>query len=446
MHEPLYKPDVSERRSPSGVILLITLVILVILSTLGYTLTVRVAARRHRDQYHIDYSIARHACASGMRYALSSLGSLEFPLISRPNEPDFSDVFAMSEPEYQRLLDQMELYLAQKRLEDPNFQEDATKEETTKSRKKPRLADTNDINDMDADAALWARTANVQIPGPYGPPWPLVTRPVEFEIGAAKVKIEIEDENAKYPLSWTLLEDQKLQEEAGVSWATFCEWMGYTSQEMADLNRDLAKMVSVKPFKLEFKPETTRVAPPVAVRTRIVRPTPSRTAPAAARRTVTKTLTPAQQMEQQNQEFARLFHSSMLNRALLTRQSIESDSRHESAMRYLGLWATRHVNVNTAPRHVLEAALTFGSAMNAPKIAEGIIQLRKAKPVTDVNDLKRALIGHSDSIEECRDFITVASTVFTIRVTATCGVARATAMAAVSKEGDKVQQIAVVGD
>ena len=46
-------------------ILLITLVILVILSTLGYTLCVQVAARRHRDQYVIDYSIARHACASG---------------------------------------------------------------------------------------------------------------------------------------------------------------------------------------------------------------------------------------------------------------------------------------------------------------------------------------------------------------------------------------------
>ena len=104
-----HRQDRDSRRDRRGVILLITLVILVILSTLGYTLSVRVAARRHRDQYIIDYSIARHACASGMRYALASLDSLDFELISRPNEPDFSDVFALSEPEYQKLLDQMEL-------------------------------------------------------------------------------------------------------------------------------------------------------------------------------------------------------------------------------------------------------------------------------------------------------------------------------------------------
>jgi len=431
------------------VILLITLVILVILATLGYTLSARVAARRHRDQYSIDYSVARHACASGMRYALASLGSLDFPLISRPNEPDFSDVFAMSEPEYQKLLAQMELYLAQKRLAEAEAEEHA-KTEDAAPKKKSRPADANDLrdaNDTDPNRVLLAGPGKVQIPGPYGPPWPLVTEPVEFEVGAARVKIEIEDENAKYPLSWALLEDPKLHEEAGVSWTTFCEWMGYTPQEIAELNQDLETMVSVKPFKLEFKPEPTKAAPPPTVRTRITRPPASRTSTAAARAPAAKkALTPAEQMEQQNQEFAKLFHSSLLNVALLTRPSVESDSRRESAMRYLGLWSTRHVNVNTAPRHVLEAALTFGSAMNAPKIAEAIIQLRKTKPVTDVNDLKREILGHSDSIEECRSFITVASTVFTVRVTAICGVARATALAAVSKEGNKVQQIAVLCD
>jgi hypothetical protein len=312
---------------------------------------------------------------------------------------------------------------------------------------KARLADLNDVEDPDSNDMLLARSGSVQIPGPYGPPWPLVTKPLKFEVGAAKVTIEIEDENAKYPLGWALIDDQKLKEEAGVTWTAFCEWMGYSPQEIADLNRDLAKMESVKPFKLEFKPEAVQVAPPVAVRTRVTRPTAAATrSPVARRTTVKKTLTPAEQMEQQNQEFAKLFHSSLMNVALLTRPSVESDSRRESAMRYLGLWGTRHVNVNTAPRHVLEAALTFGSAMNAPKIAEATIQLRKAKPVADVNDLKHALLGYSDAIEKCRSFITVTSTVFTVRVTAVCGVARATALAAVSKEGDTVQQIAVLCD
>ena len=110
-HRHAHRPGPSSRRDGRGVILLITLVVLVILATLGYTLTVRVAARRHRDQYIVDYCIAKHACASGLKYALSSMKTLEFSLISRPNEPDFSDVFAMSEPEYQKLLDQMALSL-----------------------------------------------------------------------------------------------------------------------------------------------------------------------------------------------------------------------------------------------------------------------------------------------------------------------------------------------
>jgi len=183
---------------------------------------------------------------------------------------------------------------------------------------------------------------------------------------------------------------------------------------------------------------------PANLRGQVTRTTPGS---AVVRRTVgKKTISPAEQLQRQNTEFAKLFHSSMVNTALLSRPSIESDSRKESAMKYLGLWSTRHVNVNTAPRHVLEAALAFGSVVHAPKIAEAIIQLRKIKPVADVNEVKKAVLGYSDSIEDCRNFLTASSTVFTIRVTAVRGAAKATAIAAVSKEGDKIQQIAVICD
>jgi hypothetical protein len=428
-------------------------VILVILATLGYTLSVRVAARRHRDQYIIDRTIARHACASGMRYALASLESLDFELISRPNEPDFSDVFALSEPEYQKLLLQMERYLAQKSLSDPNLAMDVPTQGKTKQ-KKPRPGyanDINDVNDMDPNEGLAASRAKVEIPGPYGPPWPLVTAPVEFEIGSAKVRIEIEDENAKYPLGWAMLADEKLKDEAGAGWMTFCEWMGYTAQEIAELNRDLVTIGGTKPFKMEFKTETAEVpVPPTALRGRVTRPAPGAAGAAGAavaRRTVSKKPVSAQeQAQQQNKEFAKLFHSSIVNTALLSRPSIASDSRKESALKYLGLWATRQVNINTAPRHVLEAALSFGSVTNAPKIAKAIIEQRKIKPVADVNEIKQAVLGYSDSIEDCRDFLTTASTVFTIRITAVSGAARASAIAAVNKEGDKIEPIAVICD
>lgn len=415
-------------------ILLITLVILVILSTLGYTLSVRVAARRHRDQYIIDYGIARHACASGMKYALASAATMEFNLISRPNEPDFSDVFALSEEEYQKLLLQMEQYLAEQRLADAN------------DPRRAKAADDallRDANERDSETT--AVSVHTEIPGPYGSPWPLATEPVELEVGSARVTIEIEDENAKYPLGWAVLADEKLRDKAGAGWTNFCEWMGYSSQEISELNKDLTAIGAAKPFKLEFKVETAApAAAPTVTRGRTSRTT---AASAPARRTVgKKPISIQEQIRTQDTEFSKLFHSSMLNSALLSRPSIESDSRKESAMKYLGIWGTRHVNINTAPRHVLEGALAFGSVVHAPKIADAIIQQRKIAPIADVNEVRKVVLGYSDVIEEARDYLVTSSTVFTIRVTAVSGAAKATAIAGVSREGGKLQPVAVICD
>jgi hypothetical protein len=425
--------DRDDRRDYPGVILLITLVILVILATLGYTLSVQVLARRHRDQYFIDYCQARHACASGLKYALASLGALEFQLLSRPNEPDFSDVFALSEPEYQKLLKQVAQNVADSNMAEADRESGARESE-----------DTDDINDVNDPNSGLSPAKPGDIPGPYGPPWPLVTEPIEFEIGSARVKIEIEDENAKYPLGWAILADEKVQAEAGVGWVTFCEWMGYTSGEIEQLKADLARIREMKPFKTEFKPETQTIAPPASLRGRITRPTPTT---ATSRRVVTKRpLSVADQIERQNKDLSKLFHSSLLNADLLSRPSIVSDSRRESALKYLGLWATRQVNVNTAPRHVLEAALAFGSVADAPKMAEAVIQQRRVRPVADVNELKQTVRGYSNSIDKCKDFLVTTSTVFTVKVTAVSGVAQATAVAAFTKEADKIKRIAVISD
>ncbi len=424
-----------DRRDYPGVILLITLVILVVLATLGYTLSVQVAARRHRDQYLIDYCKARHACASGLKYALASVDDLQFELISRPNEPDFSDVFALSEPEYQKLLDQVALNLAANSFGGADFA-DATFPEYRD--------DVNDANDPNSLSS--SNRESLEVPGPYGPPWPLVTEPVEFELGSARVTIEIEDENAKYPLGWAILADEKVQAEAGVGWVTFCEWMGYTPGEIEQLKADLSQMGKIKPFKTEFKTEARMVEPPASVRGRITRPTTGSTGPTARRIPASRPVPAQVQIEQQNKEFAGLFHSSLIDTDLLARPSIVSDSRKESAMKYLGLWATWQVNVNTAPRHVLEAALTFGSIADAPQIAEAIIRHRQMQPVVDVNELKQVAFANSDSIDRCRKYLTTTSSVFTIRVTAISGVATATAVAAVSKEADKIKRIAVISD
>jgi hypothetical protein len=458
------------------VILLVTLVILVILSTLGYTLCAQVAARRHREQFVIDHSIARHACASSLKYALASMGSLQFELVSRPNEPDFSDVFVLTEPQYQKLLEQaaaakwaadsnlVQEGLGPKPLDRDSLKEAAQKEAGRKTapseagkkgskksakKKTARPTDVNEVNDVneyDPNSESLADALHAQIRGPYGPPWPLVTEPMEFEIGSAKVTIEIEDENAKYPLGWVMIADEKLKPEVAAAWTTFCEWMGYRTEEIGLLNEGLAKVGKTKPFKIEFKQETEAVEPPAALKSKITRPVPG--APSTiARRTITrKPVTVQEQMDRQNKEYSRLLHSSIINKDLLSRPSIASDTRKESALKYLGLWATRNVNINSAPRQVLEAALTFGSAADAPKMAQEIIQRRQVKPISDVNELKQAAPRYSTALDDCRTFIAVRSTVFTIRVTAVSGVARVTAIAAVAKEGDKVQPIAAISD
>ena len=464
-------------------ILLVTLVVLVILSTLGYTLCVQVAARRHRDQYIIDYCVARNACTSGLKYALASIGTLQVQLISRPNEPDFSDVFALPESEYQKILQQ----IAAQRAADGNLvPEDLTpgavdrdslkkaapqsgekkapgkktKAKATKkglgkkaasdlSKNSSQPGEVNEVGDVNDSAPTWgtpAGTTSVQIRGPYGLPWPLVTEPMKFEIGTAKVTIEVEDENAKYPLGWAMLADEKRRPVAVVGWTTFCEWMGYTPGEISQMNDDLAKIAKTKPFKTEFKQETENVEPPASARSKITRPT-SGASSMVVRRTVSKKpLTVEEQIDRQDKEYAKLLHSSLINRDLLSRPSVASDTRKECALKYLGLWATRRVNINSAPRQVLEAALTFGSAADAPKIAQEIIQLRRKTPVADVNGLKQSLPRYAGALDDCRTFITAQSTVYTIRVTAVSGVARVTALAAVSKEGDKVQPIAIISD
>ena len=108
----------------------------------------------------------------------------------------------------------------------------------------------------------------------------------------------------------------------------------------------------------------------------------------------------------------------------------------------MGMWGSRKVNINTAPRHVLEAAFTFGG--DEVEIAEEIIQRRRIGPFKNIKDLKRVLLRYSVSIEKCEKYITTASNFFTIKVTAVSGLAKASAVIAIMKEGKKIQKIAVI--
>ncbi len=426
--ESLYNNSIQNRQ---GIVLLVTLVLLVVLSTLGYTLSTRLSAQRHRDQYIIDYSKARYGCDSAVKYALATLQDIQPQLISRPSEPDFSDLFVLSQDEYQQLLAQIAPESSPSRMDKDESFNDAN--------------DINDINDI-SSAADSNNLIPLTIRGPYGPPWPLITKPVEFEIGSTTVKIQIEDENAKYPLGWALLGDKDVQREAEAGFKTFCEWVGFDSAreypgQSESLKSELEQISEIKSFKLDFIPITRVERSATSTTTsRITRR--GRRIPVRQRRSTTKTIPVSTQIDEQTVHFAKLFHSSLIDTEALARPYIEG--REESALKYMGLWGSRTVNINTAPRHVLEAAFAFGG--DAEKIAEAIIQRRRIQPFEDIEDLRRSLFSYSDSIKKCEKYITTTSTFFTIKVTAVSGVAETSSVIAVTKTGETLKKIAVISD
>jgi hypothetical protein len=277
------------------------------------------------------------------------------------------------------------------------------------------------------------------IPGPYGPPWPLVTRASRFEIGSATVTVEVEDENAKYPVCWMLLDDKEVQREIEAGFETFCEWMDVNYVDIELLKEELQQVKEMKPFRLKFKPITQRA--PVQRRTPgRLRGGRTRTRPRPTPRT--KTISVEQQVAKQAADVSKLLHSSMINSETLARPTVISETRKESALKYTGMWGSTKVNINTAPRQVLEAAFIFGG--DAERIAQEIIDRRRIKPFGNVDDLKQSLFGYSESIRKSEDYITTASNFFTIRITSVSGVAEASAIIAITKTGTKVQRIGVI--
>ena len=429
-------------RNRPGIVLLVTLVLLVVLSTLGYTLSTRVSAQRHRNQYIIDYSSARYGCDSAVKYALATLEDIDPQLISRPNEPDFSDLFYLSEAEYQELLEQWSLESQAAMLEGSKSFNDMIVVSNV-----DELSDIDDVNDIDSNEIGiigFGSYDSLTIPGPYGPPWPFITEPVEFEVGSAKVRIEIEDENAKYPLGWALLNDKVIEREAQAGFETFCEMTGLDTEQIDSLKSELTEIGQIKPFALNFKMMTRTVRTSVPTRAAPTRAAggKSRISKTPQPRLTRKRVTVAEQISEQTTHFAKLFHSSLIDTEALARPTIDSPGRNESALKYMGMWGTMKVNINTAPRHVLEAAFIFGG--DEVQIAEEIIQRRRIEPFKDIQDLKTAVFRYSDSIGRCEKYITTVSRFFTIKVTAVSGVAKASSVIGITKDGEKVKRIAVI--
>jgi hypothetical protein len=457
---PFYGSQPARRR---GLALFLTLVALVVLTGLVYGLVSRISLVRHRQQYMIDYQNARYACDSAMKYAMNSLSAIQLRLITRKDEPDFSDLFIKDKAEYDQYLTDWALYKAQ--LEMQKAAEDGTADPAksassglgndlfkgltnlvkTGSSTKDSNSLASDTGAKSSDLASLADPNTITIPGPYGPEWPLIAEPTQLELGDATIRIEIADENAKLPLVWSFTEDSDVRRAAGDSTDLFCEWMQMSRDQIKDLRERLEVIAGKKAFSLKPKAVTVTAAAPRTSRT--VSRTPATTDAQGSKSAENRTPTTVDVRQQRaptanSSDFVRLLTSSLIDLESLAQPLPNTGKRYEAPIKYLGLWGATQVNINTAPRQVLEAAFMFGG--NYVEIADGIIKARREKPFKDTDELQDKLYTYGESIRKALPYITTTSTCLTIRVTARCGAATASSIASVLKSEKAIQTIAMV--
>ena len=450
-------------RKQNGIALILTIVVLAALSAIVYRLSSALVAQRHRQQYIIDYQKAHYACESGLKYALSVAKDIETEYVTRVNEPDFSDLFVMDEDEYKELISQWAEKLNVV-IDINNVGKNDFLSKFIQLAGFGESGDGNDFNDMnyenynDYGYNEPNYVDKLVVRGPYGYAWPYVSEPITFTMGGTTVIVKVEDENAKMPLSWGISGEDETKRESDAAIETFCEWMQMEPNDIEPLKAQLSQIKKIKEFKLVLEPVVTTVTKSQPEnekkteakttsrssrnRRRIARE--RRRKASSKRRKEVEIVKKERDPIGHTRDFAKLMHSPIIDIEKLAEPVAESEDRSESALKYLGLWGTQRVNINSAPRHVLEAAFTYGG--DAVEIAEEIIKERKAEPFVDIKQLQDRLLQYNDSIEKSKMYMTTESTIFTIRVTAISGVAKVSATAAIKRIDDNIEKIGIISD
>lgn len=452
-----------------GFVLLVTMIVLVVLSTLVAGLAVQLTMARRRQSYMIEYQRARYALDSALKYFLAEMPRQSFQYENREGKPDFSDIFIMDQQEYAQFIAD---WLAQ-----------ATDEQIQAAMKEgagltqPQLSPAEQVSMLasifggglqsDPNAASTTPEGyaseggydfveidpnDIEVPGPYGVEWPYVMEPIEFEMGSAVVTIDIEDENAKLPLSWFVTTSTKVNKQAEHALDSFCEWMAWTPEDLQILKKAVREgtkeIHNKKAFKLNAGPiiqkkTTSRSASSKSSSSR--RTVTSRRSPSRKSSKATKTTTKSRPAVAHRTDFAKLFHSSLLDQGVLARPLPDTGERVESPLKYLGLWGSQRVNINSAPRHVLEATFTMVmDSFTIPDFVGEVIKRRQEKSFTKLDELKDIGYINADELKQLGNYMTTKSTFFKIHVTSRSGNAKASAIATVVKEGKKTETLGIL--
>jgi hypothetical protein len=186
-----------------GAALLMTIAVLVILTTIVYSLVSRLSIYKRRQRYMISYQTARYACDSAMKYALKKAEDIKPELTTREDSPDFSDLFYLSYEREQEMLEEWAEIKNQKRMEELLENKDENEDQDPLAGAMGLMGDMDNPDDpndnglFNFDSLSELREDgsvdpnSLSIPGPYGADWPYISKPLEFKIGDAKITIKI---------------------------------------------------------------------------------------------------------------------------------------------------------------------------------------------------------------------------------------------------------------
>lgn len=475
---------IRSKRKSAGFALLVTLVVLVVLTALTAGLATRLTMAKRRQQYMIGYQQARYGLDSGLKFILAEMPKASYRCESREGMPDFSDLFWMDDTAYSQMIADWAAEATEEQIE-AVLKEGASLYESEPVDMGSLMGDISSLfgggeaepNDMIAETSGYDESVDedtyymeldpndIEVPGPYGVPWPYVSEPIEFEVGDCEVTITIEDENAKLPLSWLVRKYADNDTSSHLyAMQTFLEWMADDTEELKALEDAMKEQMETIYGKKKFTMNAGDIlakSPRSTSKTqyRTVRKRDPKTGKIVTKRvpitskskskSKSKTTSQKRPAIAHRTDFAKLFHSSLLDqdRLNVSRMNRGIGDEEETVLKYIGLWGSQRVNVNTAPRHILEATFALEmTASEAVEVAQAVIVKRQGSPLKKIDEIKELGLLDTDTFNKLKRYITTTSTFFKIRVTSDCGNASASAVAAVVKETKQSQTLVVLYD
>jgi type II secretory pathway component PulK len=283
------------------------------------------------------------------------------------------------------------------------------------------VSDSNDPNEQD----------NLTDPNRQGKDLFLFTENT-FHVGDVTVTIKIYDENAKYPVLWSLgspysrtgRPDSKLIPELAKLLQSSSKTSGYAQGLVSELGSHLRLPA----------PEIIVNKARSSVRRRGSKDSSTETAPnwTSRRRplSVRKRIAQHDERYQLMATFAEQWYQQIADNPeyRLLREPITD--RPGNFMGYLGLWGHSRINLNTAPAEVIEAA--FSEIGLTEEVTREIIEYRKKKPLINIGQVKE-VESAGPFVQIIQSLSTIQSDSFSVQIKAQSGRSRYFLLAGIYK-------------